>query len=225
LPATIDKAGLIHMLPLNSKQHQNTNGIPTTDAPFAGWLGTSNYPPSQTAYVSGLQTVTPTLLAVSQKDHRTFIHAMAILHARGVFARATIVGGENQRQLGKTIALAQALNLQGHIQFTSDLHAQAEQDRSRISRHNHILAVTCTEKNNATLISESIAVGYAVIAMENNDGLIEDGVTGYNVPSLDAQTLADVSEKLLRNPLHARAIVQAASARLTDSYDHHFRRA
>jgi hypothetical protein len=150
--------------------------------------------------IPGLYNKTlPPLLLLTQKDQRTLIHAVSILHARSIFTRALIIGGENTCQLTKTKALARSLNLNGYVCFDSDPAFLQRQSDLLANTQPWFLALTVSEPMLVELIADGIAPNCAIIGYDGKysaDSLLQS-LKNRMTPSLDSQALAQTLEKQL----------------------------
>lgn len=170
--------------------------------------------PSMAYGLGRISTDTP-LLILSDKDQRTLIHAMAILHARGIFVRAFISGQNNQRQKVKSKALALSLNLLDYLSFEdfssptpqinqsqSQSHPQS-QTQSRAaptSSSPWFFALVTSEQNLIELLAQGIAPSCAVIGdiPAATAKLLSQSRKHQLVPSLDSQALSVSLSAILR---------------------------
>jgi hypothetical protein len=158
-----------------------------------------------------ITTLTVPLVVLPQYEHRTLVHAIAILYARGLFPQVTIDGGDNPRLLSKVQALASALSVKGQIRFI-DENTQAPS----VSSSYQILAITPHDQEMPAILAEGMAAGCALVgSTEANcaQAMIENGVNGHLVPPLNPQALASVLEKLLRDTSYTQRLGQAGKAR------------
>lgn len=151
--------------------------------------------------IPGLHNKTlPPLLLLTPKDQRTLIHAVSILHARSIFTRALISGGDTQHQQMKTKALAHSLNLTGYVCFDSDPAFLQRQSDLLGNTQPWFLALIASEPMLAQLVTEGIAPNCAVIGYEGicTADVLSSSVHDRLIPSLDSQALAHTLTKLLQ---------------------------
>lgn len=150
------------------------------------------------------------LLVLRQKDQRMLIHAIAILHARGLFPQVAVTGKHDQKHLVKIQALVKALNLDGQIHF---------RDCPAPARH-QVCVITADDNEMPEAMIEAMAAGCPVVgpSVEAVQELIADGVDGHLIPPQDPQVLASILEKLLRNNSYAQQLAKAGKAKMHSEF-------
>lgn len=151
------------------------------------------------------------LLVLRQKDHRMLVHAIAILYARGLFPQVTVTGEDDPKHRAKIQTLATALQINGQIHFKDFCPAPTRQPAQY-----QICVMTADDDEMPEAMIEAMAAGCPVIGsrVDTVEELIADGVNGHLVPPHDAQVLASVLEKMLRNTAYAQQLARAAKAKV-----------
>ncbi len=143
------------------------------------------------------------------KNHRLFLDAAARVAAQDNAAGFVIVGDGVLRQ--KMEEHASALGIADRVIFTG-----WRRDLPRIYADLDVLVVSSNNEGTPVSAIEAMASGCPVVATRVGGlpDLIEEGETGYLVPSGDAQALAGGIQRLLRDREAARHMGQAAQARV-----------
>lgn len=135
----------------------------------------------------GMPDLSTLWVVLGQRDHRTLIHSLAILHAWGIFARVSVV--TQQPAEARTWALIDALNLRSYIEFLDP-----ERPLSRPGSL-HACALTCPDLQIRSLLTDRLIAGYSAIGVVPD--LAEPPVEHSElVMSLDAQGLAGALRRL-----------------------------
>jgi glycosyltransferase involved in cell wall biosynthesis len=131
-----------------------------------------------------------------QKDHATLLRAVALLRARGLQPPVLFAGGGKALHRAPLEKLANELGLHGQVEFLGVVRNVPE------LLMQHQLAVLSTHYEGMPLaLIEGMAAGCAVVgsAVPGVREVIADGIDGRLVPEGDAQAMADVLERLLRD--------------------------
>ena len=143
-----------------------------------------------------------------QKDHATLLRAVALLGERGLRPPLQLPGGGKALHRKPLEALAAQLGIADQVQFPGVVR---DVPRRLLS---HQVCVLSTHYEGMPLaLLEGMAAGCAVVgsAVPGVREVLAHGETGLLVPDSDPAALADVLERLLRNP--ADAARMAANAR------------
>jgi glycosyltransferase involved in cell wall biosynthesis len=174
-----------------------------------------------------------------QKGHEYFVQAAALIKRRHPDARFIIAGAfyethsgyaDRIRDLARDLAVSDAIVFTGH-----------REDTQRMFRAMDVCVLASVPRSEGapTAAQESLAVGTPVVATDVGAvaEVVDDGMTGYVVPPLDAHAIARATLRILHDPAlrermsHAGRLValdrfsveQCARAHL-DAYDCALRR-
>ncbi len=163
----------------------------------------------------GLADDCPVLLNVGRlvpvKDHPTLLRAFAIVHRSRPDARLLIIGGKSGAE-GKHYAAAEVSkriqDLIASLGIAEAVHlTETRHDVPQILSQCQLYLNSSVFEGMSNTILEAMASGKPVVAtaVGGNPELVQDGVTGYLVPSGDVQQMADRILRLLQQPEQALA--------------------
>jgi glycosyltransferase involved in cell wall biosynthesis len=147
---------------------------------------------------------------VSDKGGDVLLDALALLAARGLRPRLTVIGdGPERRPLA---AQAERLGLAAQVEFTGIVRNGAL--AALLNRHRILVVPSRYNEPFGIVALEGIACGCLVVGSEGG-GLKEAiGPCGYTFRNGDAAALAGLLERLLRDPAAAAEALAAAPAHL-----------
>ena len=132
-----------------------------------------------------------------QKDHLTLIRALALLKQRGLTPSLNLAGAG--KASGRLAAqwLVKRLGLGDQVRFLGH-HGQVP----ALLMSQQIFVLSTHWEGMPLALVEGMAAGCACVATRapGVEGVFEDGISGLLVPERDAAALADVLERLLRDP-------------------------
>lgn len=142
-----------------------------------------------------------------QKDHATLLEAVAKLAERGLRPPLWLLGGGkalHRRSIAKRV---ESLGLAGQVHMPGIVR-----DVPRRLMGQRICVLSTHHEGMPLALIEGMAAGCAVVgsAVPGVREVLRDGVDGHLVPEGDADALADVLERLLRDDAHAAALAAAA---------------
>jgi glycosyltransferase involved in cell wall biosynthesis len=137
-----------------------------------------------------------------QKGHEYFLQAAALIKRERPDARFLVVGAfyETHRSYRRRIHnLTMTLDLKGAVVF-----AGHRDDAHRMLRAMDVSVLASVPRSEGapTAAQESLAIGTPVVGTDVGavSEVVDDGVTGYVVPPLDAQAIARATLRILRDP-------------------------
>ena len=144
-----------------------------------------------------------------QKDHGTFLRAMAAVARRHDDVDALVVGDGAER--ARLQDLAASLGLNGRVRWLG-----LRDDVPRLLAAADVMTLTSRYEGLPNVVLEAMAMGAAVVATDVGGcaELVEDGVDGRLVAPGDAAAVACAVEELLGSEPRRRAFVEAARARV-----------
>jgi glycosyltransferase involved in cell wall biosynthesis len=147
-----------------------------------------------------------------EKNHALLLRAAALLRAQGVVARFLIAGDGPLRQ--ELEAMAREKGLGDDVEFAGFLSRESFFGRI------HALALCSRIENLPLSVLEAMAFGRPVVAtaVGGLPDLVEDGRTGFLVPSEDAEALARRIRELTASPDLCRSIAEAARRKLESEF-------
>lgn len=150
-----------------------------------------------------------------QKDHATLLRAVAKLAQRGLRPPVWLPGGGKALHRRPIEKLAESLGLAGQVRMPGVVRDVPQ----RLMAQRICVLSTHYEGMPLALI-EGMAAGCAVVgsAVPGVREVLRDGVEGHLVPEGDADALADVLERLLRDDAHAAALGAAARRAAVERY-------
>lgn len=170
----------------------------------------------------------PLVLAVGRliekKGLADLVRACALLRARGLVFRCSIVGkGTLERELR---ALVRELRLDGIVELAGP---QPRDRLLELYRRASVFAAPCVVGSDGnrdglpTVLPEAMALGVPVVSTDVTGipELVEHGRTGIVVPQHDPSALADAVARLLEDRTTASAFAAAARARVERDFDLH----
>jgi glycosyltransferase involved in cell wall biosynthesis len=145
-----------------------------------------------------------------QKDHATLLRAVALLRERGLAPPVQFAGGGKSLHRAPLEQLAKELGIASQVAFLGVVRDVP----ARLMAHRIACLSTHYEGMPLALI-EGMAAGCAAVAsaVSGVKEVLHDGVDGRLVPEGDAVALADVLERLLREPDEAARLAAAGRAR------------
>jgi glycosyltransferase involved in cell wall biosynthesis len=149
-----------------------------------------------------------------EKDHETFLRAAAMVAAGAPMARFLIVGDGERRS--KLETLATQLGIRDRVVFTGARHDIPDVLGSMDVFVLSSFAVECLPI--ALLEAMASSLPAVCTSVGGIPEMVEDGVTGYLVPSRDPIALADRVVILLRSPELRRQFGVAARDRVNQSF-------
>lgn len=165
----------------------------------------------------GLALTEPVLISVgrlsAEKDHHTLLTALALLGQRGTPPRLLVVGGGPERQALERAAAELGLG-------AAVLWLGERQDVPRLLAACDAFALSSLSEGVSIAVLEAMAAGLPVAAtmVGGNPELVEQGRGGLLVPPGDPAALAAALGRLLEDPARARAMGQAARARVEERF-------
>ncbi|MBI2319383.1 MAG: glycosyltransferase [Betaproteobacteria bacterium] len=152
---------------------------------------------------------------VPVKNHLLLLEACARLRARGVAFRCVLVGE------GRLRADIEAARSRLGLEDCVVLAGAAEQDQVRAwLRGAHVAVLSSTSEGMPVSLMEAAACGVPVVAtaVGGVPELMEEGETGFVVPSGDAEALADRLQRLLGEPELRARMGRRARARALERF-------
>lgn len=160
----------------------------------------------------------PLIVAITlqrpKKGVDKLLHALALLHRRGVGFRACVVGGGPL--LAANRALASDLKLADHVAFAG----LVPDVRPYLGAADIFVLPSLREESGSLALLEAMQAGCAIVA-SGIDGMLEDvrhGEDGLLVEPGDAAGLAAAIESLLHDPAHRTRLGSAARR----TFEHRF---
>ena len=155
-----------------------------------------------------------------QKGHEYFVRAAALIRRQMPYARFLVVGGfyETHGAYARRIrSLAQDLGLSQSMIFTG-----FRDDVQKMFCAMDVSLITSVPRSEGTTTTaqESMAVGTPVVATDVGavSEVVEDGVTGYVVPPLNPEALAEAALRLLRDPALRERMGRAGRERAVERF-------
>jgi glycogen(starch) synthase len=147
---------------------------------------------------------------VSEKGIDVLLHALVLLRSRGLSSRLTVVG--SGPELAALQAMAERLGLKEQVTFAG---AKGGAELMHLLQEHKILVIPSRYDEPFGVVAvEGIACGCVVVG-SNGGGLPEAiGPCGVTFPNGDAETLAQVLEKLLRSPEERKRLAAKAPEHL-----------
>lgn len=142
-----------------------------------------------------------------QKDHPTLLRAVALLRDRGLTPPVLLAGGGKAQHRRPLEALAAELGLDGQVRFLG-----VSRDVPGLLKRHRIAVLSTHYEGMPLALIEGMAAGCAVVgsAVPGVREVIADGVDGLLVPEADPAALADALERLVRDPVAAARLGDAA---------------
>ena len=158
---------------------------------------------------------------VPQKRHEDFIRAAAIVSRRLPAARFVIFGApypsEDSRAYAESLRqLVATLDLENIVQFR-----HVDRERREDLRTVAAFVLPSIEEGSSNAILEAMAMGKPVIAAQSggNPELVDEGRTGWLVPAMDPEAIAERMMRLLIAPEMAARFGAAARQRIEAQFD------
>lgn len=150
-----------------------------------------------------------------QKDHRLLLRAIAQLRDRGLTPPVLFAGGGKKSHRRSAERLVQRLGLESQVRFLGLIRNVPE-----VLMQQRIFALITHWEGMPLALVEGMAAGCAVVGSDAPGvrEVIQDGINGHLAPVNDPMALADILERLLREPDHAARL--GARAR-RDAIDRH----
>jgi glycosyltransferase involved in cell wall biosynthesis len=150
-----------------------------------------------------------------QKDHATLLHAVARLAQRGLHPPVWLLGGGKALHRRPIETLVESLGLGAQVQLPGVVR-----DVPQRLMGQRICVLSTHYEGMPLALIEGMAAGCAVVgsAVPGVREVLDDGVDGHLVPEGDADALADVLERLLRDDAHAAELGAAARRAAIERY-------
>lgn len=148
-----------------------------------------------------------------RKDHTTLLRALPLVRRGVPEARLILVGGDFGT-LAQHRRLANELGVADVVRFVTDTDRPAA-----LIAASQVCVLTSSSESFSNAILEYMAMAKPVLASDtcgDSAALVRDGGCGFLVPRGDAESLAARLIDLLRDPLRARAMGEAARRRVQD---------
>lgn len=205
--------------------------VSASEAVRSGFLKTyahksSTLPPgvdSQAFHPAPALESEPRLLFVSAQLSRAYAHkglstvlaALQILHARGARASLDIVGDGDMRE--SYLSDVRKAHLGEYVRFHGELAGEA---LARAYRTASIFVLPTSNDSYPIAILEALASGLPVISTRVGDipHMVEDGKSGFLVPTGEASTLAEKIEILITDPGLREAMGRAARTKAASDF-------
>jgi len=150
---------------------------------------------------------------VSGKGIDFYLRAARILADQGRDVRFLMIGAVSAEMdyRSEIEMLARELNLNEHVVFTGE-----RQDVAEILREVDIVVHPSLTEGLSNVVMEAMAAALPVVATRvgGNPELVQDGRTGFLVPTKDERELARVIARLLDDPAAARKFGEAGRERI-----------
>lgn len=159
---------------------------------------------------------------VEKKGFADLVRACALLRERGERFCCRIIGtGDLERKLREQVAV---LGLEGTVEL---LGPRPQRELAGYLQNAAVFAAPCvvgTDGNRdglPTVLLEAMALGTPCVAtgVTGIPEVLEDGVTGLEVPQHDPEALADALSRLLQNGALRVQLAAAARARIEQEFD------
>jgi glycosyltransferase involved in cell wall biosynthesis len=150
-----------------------------------------------------------------QKDHATLLRAVALLRERGLRPDVWLAGG------GKALHRKPVERLAAELGLAEQVHVLGVvRDVPQRLMSQRICVLSTHYEGMPLALIEGMAAGCAVVgsAVPGVREVIRDGEDGHLVPEADPIALADVLERLLRDPAHAERLARAARTTAVERY-------
>jgi len=164
------------------------------------------------------------LLFVSAQLSRAYAHkglshvlaALTKLHARGVRASLDIVGDGDMREA--YLAEVRKSHLEEYVRFHGELAGEA---LARAYRSASVFVLPTSNDSYPVAILEALVSGLPVISTRVGDipHMVEDGKSGFFIPTGDASALAEKIEILMTDPVLRDAMGRAARTRAASDFN------
>ena len=129
------------------------------------------------------------------KDHKTFLHAVALVAKSQPKARFVCIGGGSQAEIAELKALGDRLGLAQRL-----IWAGARDDMSAAYNAIDILALSSISEGFPNVVAEAMASGKACVVTDVGDAAYIVGDCGVVVPPRDASALAGGLIRMLDTP-------------------------
>lgn len=150
-----------------------------------------------------------------QKDHKTLIEAIGLLHAQGIKPKLYLAGAGKSSLRNRAQTQVAKLGLLGQVQFLGNVSDLPQ----RLTRMQIFVLSTHWEGMPLALV-EGMAAGCACISSDAIGAreVIKNGVDGLLVSESDAVAMAAAIQRLLQDPEFAQQLGQAARQRALSAY-------
>lgn len=186
-------------------------------------LDTSYFSPAPRPPADGVPEILSVGRFVEKKGFDQLVEACALLHARGLRFRCTIVG-----ERGDALEPVMALIARRGLHEVVRLRSAMPQDRLReVYRDAQVFALPCQVMEDGdrdgfpNVLAEAMAMGVPVVstAISGIPEMIDDGVHGLLVPPRDAAALAEALHLLLTDAKRHARLAHAARERICERFD------
>ena len=175
-------------------------------------IDTETYHPGDSGEARGDYILCVGRLGDSRKNVRLLFEAYARLRQQMNDApRLVLAGlsGPTEQDWG----WAETLCIRGHVEMHKDV---PEDELAALYRNTQLFVLSSNEEGLGLVLAEAMACGTPVVSTDcgGPSTLIEDGQTGFLVPTGDAAALADRMAHVLTHPEKARALGRAGRERV-----------
>lgn len=179
-------------------------------------IDTEMYHPGDSSKSNGDYILCVGRLGDSRKNVRLLFEAHAQLIQKIDDApRLVLAGlsGPTQEDWG----WAETLGIRGHVEMHENV---PEDELAALYRNAQLFVLSSNEEGLGLVLAEAMASGTPVVSTDcgGPSTLIEDGKTGFLVPTGDAEALADRMAHVLTHPEKARALGQAGRERVESKF-------
>ncbi len=152
----------------------------------------------------------------SRKNVRLLFEAYARLRQQIVDAPRLVLAGLSG-PTEQDWARAETLGIRDHVEMHRDV---PEDELAALYRNASLFVLSSNEEGLGLVLAEAMASGTPVVSTDcgGPSTLIEDGQTGFLVPTGDAEALADRMAHVLTHPEEARALGEAGRERVESQF-------